>query len=127
MKEAPIMATTKTETRIEKTGFVPGAAHLALDIADRTQSTAIAVLQDARGELRAVIEGGIELAEKTAASLFRLARKVTARVDDGVAETLTSTERLLGGGIKSVRETTRAATDVAHTAVTGLTGPTAVA
>jgi len=121
------MATTKTETRIEKTGFVPGAAHLALDIADRTQSTAIAVLQDARGELRAVIEGGIELAEKTAASLFRLARKVTARVDDGVAETLTSTERLLGGGIKSVRETTRAATDVAHTAVTGLTGPTAVA
>jgi hypothetical protein len=127
MKEAPIMATTKTETRFEKTGFVPGAAHLALDIVDRTQSTAIAVLQDARGELRAVVEGGIELAEKTAASLFRLARKVTARVDDGVAETLTSTERLLGGGIKSVRETTRAATDVANTAVQGLTGPTAVA
>jgi hypothetical protein len=127
MKDAPIMATTKTETRFEKTGFVPGAAHLALDVADRTQSTAIAVLQDARGELRAVIEGGIELAEKTAASVFRLARKATARIDEGVAETLTSTERLLGGGIKSVRETTRAATDVAHTAVTGLTGPTAIA
>jgi hypothetical protein len=127
MKEAPIMATTKTETRIEKTGFVPGAAHLALDIAERTQSTAIAVLQDARGEIRAVVEGGIELAEKTCASVFRLARKVTARVDEGVAETLTSTERLLGGGIKSVRETTRAANEVATTAVAGLTGPTALA
>src|SRR3569623_1176180 len=104
MKEQ-IMATEKKELRIEKSGFVPGAAHLALDIADRTQSTALAVLQDARGELRAVIEGGIELAEKTAASVFRLARKVTARVDEGVAETLTTTERLLGGAVKSARET----------------------
>ena len=121
------MATTRTETRIEKTGFVPGAAHLALDIADRTQSTAIAVLQDARGELRAVIEGGIELAEKTAASVFRLARKVTARVDEGVAETLTTTERLLGGAVKSARETTRAATDVASSAAAGITGPVAAA
>lgn len=121
------MATTKTQDPYQKTGFVPGATHLALDIAERTQSTAIAVLQDARGELRAIVEGGIELAEKTCASLFRLARKVTARVDEGVAETLTSTERLLGGGIKSVRETTRAAHEVATTAVAGLTGPTALA
>jgi len=106
---------------------VPGAAHLALDIADRTQSTAIAVLQDARGELRAVIEGGIELAEKTAASAFRLARKVTARIDEGVSEALTSTERLLGHGVKSLRETTRAATETATTAVAGIAGPSAAA
>jgi hypothetical protein len=127
MKESPTMATEKKELRIEKSGFVPGAAHLALDIVERTESTAIAVLQDARGEIRAVVEGGIELAEKTAASLFRLARKVTARIDEGVSASLTGAEQLLGGGIKSLRETTTAAREVATTAVAGLTGPVASA
>lgn len=120
------MATTKIDTRPAH-GLVPGAAHLALDVVDRTQSTAIALLQDARGEIRAVVDGGIELAEKTATSLFRFARKLTARVDEGVAETLTGTERLLGGAVKSVRETARAATETANAAVAGIAGPSAAA
>jgi hypothetical protein len=124
MKEAPIMATPKTELRTAH-GLVPGAAHLALDVVDRTQSTAIALLQDARGEIRAVVDGGIELAEKTAASLFRLARKVTARVDEGVAETLSGTERLIGGAVKSARETAKLAGDTATTAIAGVAGPAA--
>jgi len=122
------MATQKTEIRpTERHGLVPGVAHLALDVVDRGQSTAIALLQDARGELRAVVDGGIELAEKTATSLFRFARKVTARLDEGVAETLTGTERLIGGAVKSARETARAATDTATTAVAGIAGPSAAA
>jgi hypothetical protein len=119
MKEAPVMATTKTDLR-PALGFVPGAAQLALDVVDRTQSTAIALLQDARGELRAVIDGGIELAEKAAASAFRFARKVTARVDEGVAETLSGTERLFTGAVKSARETAKAASDTANTAIAGV-------
>ena len=51
---------TKTETRTDRTGFVPGVVHLALDVADRGQSTAIAVLQEARAELRAS-SSGIEM------------------------------------------------------------------
>jgi hypothetical protein len=101
---------TKTETILEKTtGFLPSAAHLALDVVERTESTAIAVLQDARSEVRAVLEHTIELAEKTAASAFRFARKVTARIDEGFAETLAGTERVLGGAVKSIRETARGA------------------
>src|SRR5438874_11859609 len=106
------MATAKTETR--STGVVPGVAHLALDVVDRGQSTALAVLQDIRTELRTVVETGIELAEKTSASLFRLARKVTAKIDEGAAETLASVERVVGGAVKSARDTTRSATDLAH-------------
>lgn len=119
------MATTpKTEIR-NAHGLVPGAAQLALDVVDRTQSTAIALLQDARGELRAVVDGGIELAEKTFASLFRFARKVTARVDEGVAETLTGAERVLTGAVKSARDTAKAAQDTATTAIAGVTGSAA--
>jgi len=111
-----------TFTRTDRAaGFVPGLANLALDVADRGQSTAIAVLQDARGELKQFVEHGIDFAEKGAQSLFRFARTLTKRVDDGVAETLSNAERLLGNAVKSARETTKAATDTANTAISGIT------
>jgi hypothetical protein len=113
--------TSPTFTRTDRTGFVPGVANLALDVADRGQSTVIAVLQDARGELRALVDNGIELAEKTAASMFRFARSLTKRVDDAAAETLSGTERLLGNAVKAARETSRAAADTANTAISGIT------
>ena len=108
-------------------GFVPGVAHLALDVVDRGQSLAIAVLNDARAELRAVADGAIELAEKTAAASFRFTKKLVQRVDDGVAETLTGAEKLIGGAVKSARETTKAATDLAQAATTGIAGERASA
>lgn len=93
------MATQKTEMKTTEISIT----HLALDVVDRSQSTAIALLQDARGELRAVVESGIELAEKATTSLFRFARKATSRIDEGVSETLSGVERLLGDTVKSAK------------------------
>jgi hypothetical protein len=122
MKE--ITMATKTEA---KNGLVPGVAHLALDVVDRSQSLAIAVLHDARAEIRAVVDGAIELAEKTTAATFRFSKKLVQRVDDGFAETLTSAEKLVGGAVRSARETTKAATELAQTATQGLAGDRAAA
>jgi hypothetical protein len=115
--------TTPTFTRTDgaRAGFVPGVANLALDVAERAESTVIAVLQDARGELRTFVENGIELAEKTASQAFRFARTLTKRVDDAAAEALSSTERLLGNAVKSARDTTKAATETANSAISGIT------
>jgi hypothetical protein len=124
MKEPAII--TKSEARPTH-GVVPGVAHLALDLVERGQSTTIAVLQDARVELKVVIDHGIEFAEKSAASLFRFARKLGQRVDEGVAETLGHADRYLSGAVKSARETATAATELAHTAGTSLAGHTASA
>lgn len=125
------MATAKTEssilTRHNHAGFVPGVANLALDVVDRGQSTVIAILQDARVELRTVVDQGIDFIEKGAASAFRFARKLTQRVDEGVGETLSSTERVIGGAVKSARETAKSAQETATTAISGITGPTASA
>jgi len=110
-----------------RAGFVPGVAHLALDVVDRGQSLAIAVMHDARAELRAVADGAIELAEKTAAASFRFTKKLVQRVDDGVSETLTSAEKLIGGAVRSARETTKAATDLAQAATTSIAGERASA
>ncbi len=110
-----------TRTNNERLGFVPGVTNLALDVADRGQSTVISVLQDVRGELRTFVENGIELAEKTASQVFRFARTLTKRVDDAAAETLSNTERLLTNAVKSARETSKAATETANTAISGIT------
>ena len=112
--------TTKSESNAR--GVLPNVAHLALDVVDRSQSTAIAVLQDARTELRTAVDGGIEFVEKTANAALRLARKVTQRVDDGFAATLTSVEHLIGSAVKSARETTGKATELATSAGRGIAG-----
>lgn len=119
MKEVS-MPTTKSEMSSVRQGVLPGVVHLAIDVAEKGQSTAIAVLQDVRIELRGAIEQGIELAEKVSAAGFRLARKAVQRVDEAANETLTGTERLLGGAVRSARETTNAAAQLATTAVAGV-------
>ena len=62
------------------------------------------------------------VAEKTSAAGFRFSKKLVQRVDDGIAETLTSAEKLIGGAVRSARETTKAATDLAQAATHGLAG-----
>jgi len=109
-------------TRAERAGLLPGVVHLALDLADRGQTTVLALLQDARIELRGAVDGGVDLAEKVAAGLFRFARKGIQRVDDASAETLNGVGQLLAGAVKNARETTRAAAELATTASSGVTG-----
>jgi hypothetical protein len=115
------MATPKTEFSTSRHGILPGVVHLALDVADKSQSTAIAVLQDARVELRTAVDHGLELAEKLTAAAFRFTRKAVQRIDEASSETLVGAERVLGGAVKSARDTTLAASQLAHTAVSGVT------
>src|SRR5258706_16025105 len=91
----------KVGTKPERSGVLPGVVFLALDVAERGQSTAIAAINDARVELRTAVDSGIELAEKLAAGAFRLTRKVVQKVDDVSAETLGGVERFLSSAVKS--------------------------
>jgi len=120
MKEAPIVTTSNTASPTRH-GVLPGVVHLAIDVADKGQSTALAVLQDARLELRTAIEHGLELSEKITTAGFRFARKAVQRIDEATSEALAGAERLLGGAVKTARETTSAAAQLANTAVTGVT------
>jgi hypothetical protein len=129
MKETPTMAqksetTTSSIAKTDRSGFLPGMAHFALDIADRSQSTAVALLQDARIEIRGAVEGGIDLAEKVAAAFFRFTRKGVQRVDEASADTINGFGHVLSGAVKNARETTRAAQELATTATSGVTGQT---
>ncbi|MEZ4364323.1 MAG: hypothetical protein R3B48_29380 [Kofleriaceae bacterium] len=104
----------------ERSGLLPSVVYLALDVADRSGSTAVALLQDGRAELRAAADGAIEATENATRAAFRFARKVTQRLDEASAETLASFERIVHGAVKSARETTRAAAVLATTATGGV-------
>lgn len=121
IKELTMPTPPKTETPFVRQGVLPGVVHLAIDVADKSQSTAIAVLQDARLELRTAIEQGLELAEKMTAAGFRLARKAVQRFDEAASETLGTAAGLFGGAVKSARETTNAAAHLATTATNSIT------
>ncbi len=103
--------TPKTETVVL---FLPKVVHLALDAADRGQSTVIAVLQDARTELRTALDGGLEYAEKLATGALRFSRNIVQRVDDTSKDALASAERALATAVTRARETTRAAGEKAQ-------------
>jgi len=113
---------TKMDTK--NAGLVPGAVYLALDVADKGNSTAIGLLQDVRGELRTAVDSSIDFAENISRAFFRLGRKAAQRVDEAVAETLSTTEKLLSGAVRTARDTTKAATDVVTTATSGVVGDT---
>ncbi|MBA3462104.1 MAG: hypothetical protein H0T46_19245 [Deltaproteobacteria bacterium] len=96
---------SKSELKLEKTAEPKSLLHLALDAADRGQSTAVAVLQDARVEVRAAIENGIELAEKLSAGALRFARKLVTKLDEASNDALTGTERALSAAVDKAKET----------------------
>lgn len=127
MSKETTASSPKSESPVRTTvervnGVVPGVVHLALDVADRGQSTALSLLNDGRTELVSLIAGSIDLAEKATAAWFRLMRRASTRIDEASSETLASVERLATTTVKSARETTRAATDLATTALGGVTG-----
>ncbi len=97
----------KSELKIEtSTKSAPkNVVHLALDVVDRGQSTAVAVLQDARAELRTAVDHGLELAEKLAAGTLRFARKLVSKIDDASNEALTGAERAIATAVQTARET----------------------
>jgi microcompartment protein CcmL/EutN len=129
MSKDNTITTTKSlpsDSKAERaSGMLPGLVYLTIDIADRGQTTALHALQDARAELRTAVDHGIDLAEKLTTGAFRFAKKVVARIDESTSETLTGVERFFAGTVKSARETTRAAQELATTATAGVTGQAA--
>lgn len=123
------MATQKTEKNLATTTVrndnEPRFVALALDAAQRGQSTAVAVLQDARTELRSAVEGTIDLAEKLSAGAVRFARKLVQKVDEAATDALKGTERVLTEAIEDARETARKGRELADKALEKVTGQSA--
>ena len=106
----------------EKTGALIGFVNLSLDAGDKGVTTAFGLAQDVRGELRTAVDTGLDALENVVRGFFRIGKRVTARVDELAAELAASGERTVSGVIKSLRDTTRAASELASTAGGAIVG-----
>lgn len=109
-------ATRSLDTKHEKTGLLVGIATLAIDASDRSASTALGLAQDVRGELRVAVDAGLDAIENVVRGVFRVGKRATARFDELASELLGASERTAGGVFRGLRETTRAAGELATTA-----------
>ena len=82
--------------------------HVAIEVADRSQSTTFALLHEVRAETRAAIEAALVLAEKVGSAAVRVARKATVKIDEATAASMTDVERWLGSALARARETAHA-------------------
>jgi hypothetical protein len=114
--------TTRGSDKGEKAGLFVGIATLAIDAGDKSSSTAIGLAQDVRGELRVAVDAGIDAVEQIVRGAFRLSKRATARIDELATELLGAGERTSAGVFRGLRDTTRAAGELATTAATAVIG-----
>jgi hypothetical protein len=106
-----------TDTKpADPTGALYGIVSLAIDAGDKSSATALGLVQDVRGELRVAADAGIDAIENVVRGLFRFGKRATARVDELATELLGAGERTASGIFRGLRETARAAGDLATTA-----------
>jgi len=122
--------TSRTNDKAEKAGLFLSVATLAIDAGDKTSSTAIGFANDVRGELRVVTDASIDAIENAVRGIFRLGKRATARVDELATDLLGAGASTAAGVFRGLRETSRAAGELATTAtaaVIGGSGPVAQA
>ncbi len=122
--ETPKTTTTVTPKNLElpKAGALVSVAQFALDAGDRTSSTAFGLVNDVRGELRTAVDTGIDAFENVVRGLFRVSKRLTARVDELAADLSGAGEKTVAGVIRGLRDTTRAAGELAATAANAVVG-----
>ncbi|HTJ41430.1 MAG TPA: hypothetical protein VL463_05015 [Kofleriaceae bacterium] len=114
--------TTRSNDKIEKAGLIVGVATLAIDVGDKSSSSAIGFANDVRGELRVVADAGLDAIENVVRGVFRLSKRATARLDELASDLLGAGERTAAGVFKGLRDTTRAAGELASTAAGAVIG-----
>jgi len=127
----PTVSKTLESTKsAEKTGALIGIVNLSLDAGDKGATTAFGLAQDVRGELRTAVDTSLDAIENVVKGFFRIGKRVTARVDELAGELTTAGERTVSGVFRGLRDTTRAAGELASTAGAAVIGgdrPTAQA
>ncbi len=129
--EKPTTSTLPRPTdKNERTGVLLSLASLAIDTSDKGTTAAVGLAQDVRSELRTATDTSIDAVEALVRGLFRIGKRTTARIDEFAAELIGAGERTASGVFKGLRDTTRAAGELATTATGAIIGgdrPTAQA
>lgn len=108
--------TTTTRSDSKPTGAIISVVNFTLDTTDRGAQTAFGLVQDVRGELRQAVDGSLDAVENVVRAFFRVGKRITARIDELSNEVTAAGERTVSGVLRGLKETTRAAGELASTA-----------
>jgi hypothetical protein len=122
------MAEAKSETKatkidvrvaVERDGLVNSWVSQGTELAERTTATVFGIARDVRGEIHQRFLGTLALVEGTQQGIFKLVRTVDERLDR-LAEEMTDTgESVVLGVIRTLRNAGHGVTELAA----GITGP----
>lgn len=112
----PTVNPNRTDSPKPTSGALVTVATFAIDTGDRSAQTIFALANDVRGELRTGVDNGLDAIENAMRGLFRIGKRVTARVDELAADVTSAAERTVGTIVKGLRETTQKAGELASTA-----------
>jgi hypothetical protein len=122
-RKPAMAAPTKSLSSDKSAGALVSLASFAIDASEKGASTAFGLAADVRGELRTVVDTGIDALDNVVRGVFRIAKRATARIDELAADVSAAGERTVSGVLRGVRETTRAAGELAATAAGAVVGP----
>jgi hypothetical protein len=122
-RKAPVTTSPARTLDSQKTpGALVSIATFAVDAGDRSATTVFTVINDVRGELRTAVDTGIDALENVVRGVFRVSKKLTQRIDELSADLTSAGERTAAGVFKGLRETARAAGELASTAANAAVG-----
>jgi hypothetical protein len=111
-----------TDKASDRAGLIMGIAALAIDSTDKSSTVAYGLAQDVRGELRVAADTSIDAIEALVRGFFRIGKRATARIDELAGDLIGAGERTTAGVFRGLRDTTRAAADLATTAAGAIVG-----
>lgn len=122
-RKAPVTTSPSRSLDSQKTpGALVSIATFAVDAGDRSATTAFSLVNDVRGELRAAADSTLDAVENVVRAFFRVGKRLTQRSDELAAELTSAAERTSAVVFRGLRETTRAAGELASTAAGAVVG-----
>ena len=121
-RKAPVTTSPTRSLDSAPKGALVSIASFAVDAGDRTATTAFSVMNDVRGEIRTAVDSGLDTLENIVRGMFRVGKRVTQRADELAADLTSLGERTTAGVFRGLRETTRAAGELASTAASAAVG-----
>jgi hypothetical protein len=112
---------TKIDVRVaaERDGLVNSWVSQGTELAERTTATVFGIARDVRGEIHQRFLGTLALVEGTQAGLFKLVRSVDERLDRLAEEMTDTSESMVLGVIRTLRNAGHGVTELAA----GITAP----
>ncbi len=107
------IAKTDGKTLVHEQGLIGSFIGHGAELAERTAATGFGIARDVRGELHARVSGTLQFVENTQQGVIKFLRSLDERLDKLAGDAIDTTEGIALGIIHSLGDTGQGVTDLA--------------